>query len=59
MLIEEASWDAFFEHAGIKPVLVLYENFAADYERPAPCACSERLDLAPPDGFEFEPRIEA
>ena len=29
----EASWDAFFEHARIKPVLVLYENFAADYTR--------------------------
>ncbi len=32
LLVEEASWDAFFEHSGIKPVLVLYENFAADYE---------------------------
>jgi LPS sulfotransferase NodH len=30
--IEESRWDAFFEHSGIKPVLVLYENFAADYE---------------------------
>ena len=30
-LAAEASWDAFFEHTRIKPILVLYENFAADY----------------------------
>ena len=33
ILRAEASWDAFFEHTRIKPILVLYENFAADYER--------------------------
>ena len=32
ILVDEARWDAFFEHVRIKPVLVLYENFAADYE---------------------------
>lgn len=57
LLIEEASWDAFFEHAGIKPVLVLYENFAADYET-STLRLLERLDLAPPEGFEFEPRMK-
>ena len=57
LLIEEASWDAFFEHAGIKPVLVLYENFAADYET-STLRLLDRLDLAPPDGFEFEPRMK-
>jgi LPS sulfotransferase NodH len=57
LLIEEAAWDAFFEHAGIKPILVLYENFAADYET-STLRLLERIDLAPPDGFEFKPRMK-
>ena len=57
ILAEEASWDAFFEHAGIKPILVLYENFADDYET-STLRLLERLDLAPPDGFAFEPRMK-
>ncbi len=57
LLLEEASWDAFFEHAGIRPILVLYENFAADYER-STLNLLERLDLTPPEGFEFEPRMK-
>jgi LPS sulfotransferase NodH len=57
LLIEEASWDAFFEHAGIKPILVLYENFAADYET-STLNLLDRLDLAPPEGFDFEPRMK-
>ena len=44
LLVEEASWDAFFEHSGIKPILVLYENFAADYET-STLNLLERLDL--------------
>jgi LPS sulfotransferase NodH len=57
LLIEEASWDAFFEHSGIKPILVLYENFAADYEA-STLNLLDRLDLACPEGFEFEPRMK-
>ena len=57
LLIEEASWDAFFEHSGIKPILVLYENFAADYET-STLNLLERLDLSCPDDFEFEPRMK-
>jgi LPS sulfotransferase NodH len=57
LLVEEASWDAFFEHCGIKPVLVLYENFAADYET-STLNLLDRLDLSPPEGFEFEPRMK-
>ena len=57
ILIEEARWDAFFEHSGIKPVLVLYENFAADYET-STLRLLERLGLSPPDDFEFEPRMK-
>ena len=47
LLVEEACWDAFFEHCGIKPVLVLYENFAADYET-STLNLLERLGLSPP-----------
>jgi LPS sulfotransferase NodH len=57
LLIEEASWDAFFEHSGIKPILVLYENFAADYEN-STLNLLERLDLTCADDFEFEPRMK-
>ncbi len=57
LLIEEASWDAFFEHAGIKPILVLYENFAADYET-STLNLLDRLDLSPPDDFTFKPRMK-
>jgi trehalose 2-sulfotransferase len=57
ILIEESRWDAFFEHCGIKPVLVLYENFAADYET-STLRLLERLDLSPPEDFEFEPRMK-
>ena len=57
LLIEEASWDAFFEHAGIKPLLVLYENFAGDYET-STLNLLDRLDLSPPDDFDFKPRMK-
>jgi LPS sulfotransferase NodH len=57
LLLEEASWDAFFEHSRIRPILVLYENFAADYEN-STLNLLERLDLAPPPDFEFKPRMK-
>jgi trehalose 2-sulfotransferase len=57
ILVEEASWDAFFEHSGIKPVLILYENFEADHET-STLRLLERLDLSSPDGFAFEPRMK-
>ena len=57
LLIEEASWDAFFEHSGIKPILVLYENFAGDYET-STLNLLERFDLSPPDDFSFQPRMK-
>jgi trehalose 2-sulfotransferase len=57
LMIEEASWDAFFEHIGVKPILVLYENFAADYET-STHNLLERLDLSCPEDFEFEPRMK-
>ena len=57
ILLEEACWDAFFEHAGINPILILYENFAADYET-STMRLLERLDLSPPTDFTFEPRMK-
>jgi trehalose 2-sulfotransferase len=56
ILEEEASWDAFFEHCEIRPILVLYENFAADYEI-STRRILERLDLSLPDDFAFESRM--
>lgn len=58
ILLEEARWDAFFEHTRIKPVLVLYENFAADYET-STLNVLERLGLSPPEGFKLEPRMRS
>jgi LPS sulfotransferase NodH len=57
ILIEESRWDAFFEHCGIKPVLILYENFAADYET-STLRLLDRLGLSPPEDFDFEPRMK-
>jgi LPS sulfotransferase NodH len=57
ILVEESRWDAFFEHSGIKPLLVLYENFAAEYET-STLRLLERLSLSPPEGFDFEPRMK-
>ena len=58
ILREEASWDAFFEHVRIRPVLVLYENFAADHEK-ATLSVLDQLGLEPPPEFAFKPRMKA
>jgi trehalose 2-sulfotransferase len=57
ILTEEAFWDAFFEHTHIRPILVLYENFEADYET-STLNLLDRLAVSPPDGFAFEPRMK-
>lgn len=56
ILIEEAQWDAFFEHARIRPVLVLYENFEAEYEV-ATRSVLERLGIDVPADLRIEPRM--
>lgn len=56
ILVEEAHWDAFFEHSRIKPVLVLYENFAAEPEV-ATRNTLERLGIDVPDDLEVTPRM--
>ena len=55
-LAAEASWDAFFEHTRIKPILVLYENFYADYAS-STVNILERLGLEPPADFSPEPQM--
>ena len=57
ILAAEASWDAFFEHTQVKPVLVLYENFAADYER-STLSILERLGLESPADPGAEPEMK-
>ena len=54
ILRAEASWDAFFEHTRVKPILVLYENFAADYGE-STLNILERLGIDPPADFNAEP----
>jgi LPS sulfotransferase NodH len=56
VLAEEAAWDAFFEHAGIRPILVLYENFAADPET-STVNLLERLGITAPSEFSFKPQM--
>jgi LPS sulfotransferase NodH len=57
ILIEEASWDAFFEHCGIQPILVLYENFAADPQT-STLNVLERMGIEAPPDFRFETRMK-
>ncbi|HEX2053174.1 MAG TPA: Stf0 family sulfotransferase [Actinomycetota bacterium] len=56
LIAEEAFWDAFFEHCRIRPILVLYENFAADYET-STLNLMERLGLKRPDQMHFSPPL--
>ena len=58
ILVEEASWDAFFEHCGIKPSSSSTRTSPPTTRRPAPCVLLERLGLEAPEGFEFEPRMK-
>jgi trehalose 2-sulfotransferase len=57
ILVEEASWDAFFEHCGVRPLLVLYENFAAD-PKTSTASILDRLGLEAPAGIDVEPRMK-
>jgi LPS sulfotransferase NodH len=45
--VEEASWDAYFEHCGVRPMLLLYENFAA-HPHKSTLSIHERLGLEAP-----------
>lgn len=57
LLQQEAGWDAFFEHARIKPVFILYENFASDIETSTRNVL-ESLGIDQPDDLHLEPRMK-
>lgn len=57
ILVEEAYWDAFFEHSRIKPILVLYENFASDYTT-STLRLLERLGLQAPAQARLDPPLK-
>jgi LPS sulfotransferase NodH len=56
ILIEEAAWDAFFEHCGVRPLLVLYENFAVDPQA-STLSILDRMGLPVPAGMNVAPRM--
>ena len=58
ILANEARWDAFFEHTRIRPVLVLYENFAADYEN-STLSVLRQLGLELPAEAKLERRMKS
>ncbi len=58
LIQQEAAWDAFFEHSRIKPVFILYENFASEIE-PSTRNVLERLGIEPPDDLHLEPRMKS
>lgn len=57
LLQQEAAWDAFFEHSRIKPVFVLYENFAADIETSTRNVLG-KLDIEAPDDLHLETKMK-
>ncbi|MBN8868676.1 MAG: hypothetical protein J0H66_02210 [Solirubrobacterales bacterium] len=57
LIQQEAAWDAFFEHARIKPVFVLYENFAADVEASTRNVL-ERLEIEAPADLNLETKMK-
>jgi LPS sulfotransferase NodH len=57
VLQQEAFWDIFFEYTGIKPILVLYENFAGDYQT-STVRLLERLGLPAPDAGVLSPPLK-
>lgn len=56
LIAEEAFWDSFFEHCRIRPIMVLYENFASDYQR-STLRLMDRLGLPVPDGVNLVPPL--
>lgn len=57
LIQQEAAWDAFFEHARIKPVFVLYENFAAEVEASTRNVL-ERLEIEAPADLNLETKTK-
>jgi LPS sulfotransferase NodH len=58
LLQQEAAWDAFFEHSRIKPVFILYENFASDIEVSTRNVL-EKLEIEAPEDLNLKPRMKS
>ena len=56
LIAEEAFWDSFFEHCRIRPIMVLYENFASDYEK-STLNLLDRLGLERPGCASLKPPL--
>lgn len=57
ILVQEAYWDCFFERTHIKPILVLYENFAGDYAT-STTRLLERLGLPAGETASLDPPLK-
>jgi trehalose 2-sulfotransferase len=57
ILANEACWDAFFEHCGIKPYVIVYEDFVDNYEETA-IGVLRHIGAEAPESFSFERRME-
>jgi trehalose 2-sulfotransferase len=57
ILAHEACWDAFFEHCGVKPHVVFYEDFVESYEQTT-TGVLDHIGVQAPGKIEFERRME-
>jgi LPS sulfotransferase NodH len=57
ILAHEACWDAFFEHAGIKPHVVVYEDFVENYEQTA-IEVLDYIGVEAPEKFSFHRKMK-
>ena len=58
LIAEEAGWSAFFEHAQIRPVMVLYENFASEIDS-STISVLDQLGLETPADFRYRPKMQS
>jgi trehalose 2-sulfotransferase len=57
ILAHEACWDAFFEHCGVQPHVVFYEDFVESYEHTA-LGVLRHVGIEEPDAVDFERRMQ-
>jgi trehalose 2-sulfotransferase len=58
VLANEACWDAFFEHCGIRPHVVVYEEFVDNYEERA-LGVLRHIGVEAPDTVGFKRRMQS
>lgn len=57
VLAHEACWDAFFEHCGVQPRVVVYEDFVDSYEETT-MDVLRYIGVEPPESLGFERRMQ-